>query len=408
MSQVADRAAPHWAAWLDSMEGVPEWPQPAESPAEKAARGTLTSRAHEVFGWAGTVLPGLGLALGLAAAGRWAAHGLGEDVLGFVKSPFSEISAAVVLGLLVRNTVGLPAVYERGLRLCGREVLRLGIVLLGLRLSLGAVGQFGLVGLPVILGVIAAALVAVAILSRALGLPRRLGGLIAVGTSICGVSAIVATAPAIKAEEDEVSYAVACVTLFGLAALFAYPLVAHELFPSDPRLAGLFLGTSIHDTSQVAGAGLAYQERFGEPKALDAATVAKLVRNLCMVGVIPLVAALYRDPADARPRSGRLRLAQAVPLFVLGFVAAAAVRTVGDLGERPFGLLDRKAWDGLLGHADAAAVWCLMAAMAAVGLGTELGRLRRLGWKAFCAGLTAAVAVGGVSAALIGLLGSLP
>src|SRR5947199_8504141 len=130
----------------------------------------------------------MGLALGLAAVGRWGADWLGKDLLQFTKSPISEITVAVVLGLAIRNTVGLPAVYERGLRLCGREVLRLGIVLLGLRLSLGAVGQFGLVGLPVILGVIAAALVAVAVLSRALGLPRRLGGLIAVGTSICGVS----------------------------------------------------------------------------------------------------------------------------------------------------------------------------------------------------------------------------
>jgi uncharacterized integral membrane protein (TIGR00698 family) len=407
MSQVADRAAPHWAAWLDSMEGVPEWPQSAESPAERAARGTVMARAHEAFGWAGAILPGLGLALGLAAAGRWAAHGLGEGVLGFSRSPVSEIAVAVVLGLLIRNTVGLPAVYERGLRLCGREVLRLGIVLLGLRLSLAAVGQFGLAGLPVILGVIAAALAAVAVLTRALGLPRRLGGLIAVGTSICGVSAIVATAPAIKAEEDEVSYAVACVTLFGLAALFAYPFVGHGLFPDDPRLAGLFLGTAIHDTSQVAGAGLVYQDRFDAPAALEAATVAKLTRNLCMVGVIPLVVALYRDPADAKPRSGRLRLAQAVPLFVLGFLTAAAARTVGDIGDRPFGLLDRSVWKESLAHADEAAGWCLMAAMAAVGLGTGLGRLRRLGWKAFCAGLATAAAVGGVSAALIAALGAL-
>jgi uncharacterized integral membrane protein (TIGR00698 family) len=404
MAQLAEPTTPHWAAWLDSMEGVPEWPQPAESPAEKAARGTLLSRAHEAFGWVGAALPGIGLAVGLGAAGRWAAQGLGVDLLGFTHSPISAIAAAVALGLLVRNTVGLPAVYEKGLRLCGREVLRLGIVLLGLRLSLGAVGQFGLVGLPVILGVIAAALVAVAVLARALGLPRRLGGLIAVGTSICGVSAIVATAPAIKAEEDEVSYAVACVTLFGLAALFAYPLVAHGLFPNDPRLAGLFLGTAIHDTAQVAGAGMVYQEQYGAPAALGAATVAKLVRNLSMVAVIPLVVALYRDPADAKPGAGRLRLAQAVPLFVLAFVGAAALRTAGDLGERPFGMLDKEAWKEFLKAADGAAGWCLTAAMAAVGLGTGLGRLRRLGWKAFCAGLAAAAAVGGVSALLIKVL----
>ena len=406
MAQLAAPPVPHWAAWLDSMEGVPAWPQPAESPAEKAARGTVLSRAHDAFGWVGAALPGVGLAIGLGAAGRWVAPALGEEVLGFTRSPVSEVAAAVALGLLVRNTVGLPAVYEKGLRLCGREVLRLGIVLLGLRLSLGAVGQFGLAGLPVILAVVAAALVSVGVLAKFLGLPRRLGGLIAVGTSICGVSAIVATAPAIKAEEDEVSYAVACVTLFGLVALFAYPLLAHGLFPADPHLAGLFLGTAIHDTAQVAGAGLVYQEQYDAPDALEAATVAKLVRNLSMVAVIPLVVALYRDPTDRGANTKHLRLAQMVPLFVLGFVAAAALRTAGDLGERPFGVLDRTEWAQFLTAADAGAAWCLTAAMAAVGLGTGLGRLRRLGWKAFCAGLVAAAAVGGVSAALIKLLGT--
>jgi uncharacterized integral membrane protein (TIGR00698 family) len=403
MSQVAE--SPNWAAWLDSMEGVPEWPQPVESPGEKAARGSIMDRGHEAFGWLGTVLPGIVLAVGLAAGGRWVAHWLGVTVLGFSRSPVSEITVAVVLGLAIRNTVGLPANYERGLRLCGREVLRFGIVLLGLRLSLAAVGQIGLVGLPVILGCIAVALVTVTWVNRALGLPRRLGSLIAVGTSICGVSAIAATAPVIDAEEDEVSYSVACITLFGLLALFGYPYLAHALFGGQERLAGLFLGTSIHDTAQVAGAGLMYQQMFDAPKALNAATVAKLVRNLCMVGVIPLVAVLYHGRGTGGAR-GSWRLAQAVPLFVLGFVAAAALRTVGDLGDRPFRLFERPAWEQFLAGADAWAAWCLTTAMASVGLGTGLARLKRLGWKSFCVGFFAAAVVGGASAALIGLLGT--
>src|SRR5581483_907531 len=114
MRTVADAGAPDWTTWLDSMEGVPEWPQPAESPAEKAKRGTLRSRTHDAFAWVGTVLPGLGLALGVAAAGGWVAGWFGTFVLGFPKSPVSEITVAVVLGLLIRNTVGLPAIYERG------------------------------------------------------------------------------------------------------------------------------------------------------------------------------------------------------------------------------------------------------------------------------------------------------
>lgn len=397
MSQVTDSGIPHWATWLDSLEGVPDWPQPKETPAERAARGTVLERGHEAFGWLGTILPGLGIAFGVAAAGQWLAKVLGTQILHFEKSPISEITIAVVLGLTIRNTIGLPAIYERGLRLCGREILRFGIILLGFRLSLAAVGQFGLVGLPIILACIAAALIIVTWVTRGLGLPKRLGSLIAVGTSICGVSAIVATAPVIDAEEDEVSYAVACVTLFGLVALFTYPFIAHSLF-ADPKLAGLFLGTAIHDTAQVAGAGLMYQQQFEAPGALNAATVTKLVRNLCMVGVIPLVGALYHRSGDPSKR-GQMRLSQAVPLFVFGFVAAAALRTFGDLIGGPPDT--RPPWKQFLDGADALAAWCLTIAMAAVGLGTGLARVKRLGWKSFGVGLAAAAVVGGVSAGLI-------
>jgi uncharacterized integral membrane protein (TIGR00698 family) len=382
---------------LDSMEGVPEWPRPGEKVFK--AGGKPTDRLHDAFAWLGGILPGLGLALGLAFAGKWIAEWFGISVLHFEKSPVSEITVAVVLGLILRNTIGLPLVYEKGLRLAGREVLRFGIILIGLRLSLGEVVNLGLAALPVILGCIAAALIAVTWINRALGLPRRLGSLIAVGTSICGVSAIAATAPVIDAEEDEVSYSVACITLFGLLALFCYPFLANHLFGGDARLAGLFLGTAIHDTSQVSGAGLMYQEQFAAPGALKAAMVTKLARNVCMAAVIPLVGFLYHR--QGTKGHGRLKLAQAVPVFVLGFLLAAAVRTVGDVW-----VSSSPPWKDFLKGADGLAAWCLTVAMAAVGLGTGLSRIRRLGWKSFAVGLMAAVIVGSVSVGLIFGLGA--
>jgi uncharacterized integral membrane protein (TIGR00698 family) len=382
---------------LDSMEGVPEWPRPGELVFK--AGGTPVERVHAGFAWLGGILPGIGLALGLAVAGRWSAEWLGISVLRFEKSPVSEITVAVILGLILRNSIGLPVIYEKGLRLAGREVLRFGIILLGLRLSLAAVGQLGVAALPVIIVCIASALIAVTWINRAFGLPRRLGSLIAVGTSICGVSAIAATAPVIDAEEDEVSYSVACITLFGLLALFCYPKLANMMFPEQPKLAGLFLGTAIHDTSQVAGAGLMYREQYQAPTALDAATVTKLTRNLCMAVVIPLIGFLYhRRGGTGR---GRLKLAQAVPLFVLGFLLAAAVRTVGD-----FWVQSSPSWKEFLGRADGLAAWCLTVAMAAVGLGTGLSRIRRLGWKSFAVGMMAALIVGSVAVALISGLGA--
>src|SRR3954447_2522755 len=311
---------PQLARWLGSMEGVPDWPEPVETPAERAGRTTLQNQLHQVFGWLGGLMPGIVLAVGLAAVGLRASSWLGTAVLGFEHSPISAIMMALLLGLAIRNAIGLPAVYEGGLKFCLRYVLRTGIMLLGLRLSLAAVGQIGLAALPIIAGCIASALVLVTWISRALGLPRRLGTLIAVGTSICGVSAIVATGPAIDAEDDEVSYAVACVTLFVLLALFCYPFLAHRLFAGDARMAGVFLGTAIHDTAQVAGAGMMYRQQYDAPLALDTAAVVKLVRNVGMAAVIPLMALVYHRRSGPDVAKGpRPKWHQVVPPFVLGF-----------------------------------------------------------------------------------------
>ncbi len=396
---------PQQARWLDSMEGVPEWPKVTESPADRASRTRLQNWLHDTFGWLGELCPGVVLALGLAFIGLRGANWIGTAVLGFKHSPVSAIMVALLIGLALRNTIGLPAIYENGLKFCLRPILRFGIMLLGLRLSLGAVQQIGLIALPIIIGCIATALLLVAWINRALGLPRRLGSLIAVGTSICGVSAIVATAAAVDAEEDEVSYAVACITLFGMLALFGYPTLSYWLFHGNAHSAGLFLGTAIHDTAQVAGAGLIYRQQYSAPEALDAATVVKLVRNLFMALVIPLMAFVYhRGEEQTQTRSVRLKWQNVVPMFVFGFLALAAVRSLGDLGTRPFLVLNRSVWQQFLSGADLTSGWCLATAMAGVGLGTGLAKLRVLGWRPLCVGLSAAALVGGVAFGLITLL----
>jgi uncharacterized integral membrane protein (TIGR00698 family) len=398
MPQEATYAGPEWARWLDSMEGVPEWPPPKPAPAAPPT-GWQPSLAKR-FERLGELAPGVVLALLLAVAGERLAAWLGTAVLGFTNSPVGAVPVAVLLGLIVRNVIGLPAVYEPGLKVCVRFLLRLGIVLLGLRLSLGAVSVVGLAALPVIAACIGSALVAAGWLGRVFRLPRRLAGLIAVGTSICGVSAIVAAAAAIEAEDDEVSYAVACVTLFGLVALLVYPFFAFWAFAGDAQLAGIFLGTAIHDTAQVSGAGLIYQQQYDAPEALNAGTVTKLLRNTCMAAVIPVLAVMYVRSAAATKRV-RVNWHLAIPLFVPAFVAAAALRTVGDLGERPFGFLSKETWAQGLKTADQLSLWCLALAMVAVGLGTGLGKLRTLGLRPFAVGLATALLVGGVSFGLL-------
>ncbi len=393
--------------WAGSMEGVPEWADPAETVEERAGRAAWRARGNDGFAWLGALLPGLAIALGLAVISRAASQVIGAGVLGLEHSPISPILLAILAGLAIRSTIGLPAAYEAGLRLCLQRILRVGVALLGIRLSLGAVGIIGLGALPIVAGCIVTALLLVSWISRAVGLPGRLGTLIAVGTAICGNTAIVATGLVIHADEDEISYAVGTITVFGLFALVTYPFVSHQFFAGDPTLAGFFLGTAIHDTAQVAGAGLLYAQQYAAPEALDTATVTKLVRNLFMIAVIPIAALVYHRSA-ARPAAARKpSLKQMVPVFVFGFVAMALLRTIGDLGEAPFaGLLTGAQWTAGIGFVSALSAWCLTVAMASVGLGTNLRRLRSLGLKPLGVGLAAALTVGGVSAGLIHVLAS--
>ncbi len=405
----------------------------------KHAPGTVFTAAIRRLG------PGALLAGVLGWFSIWFSKFLGETVLGFATTPISSAMTAILLGLIVGNVVALPEQMRPGLAFAVKKILRLGIILLGIRLSLAGVVRMGAIGLPIVVGSIAGALVLTMLLARLLHLPPRLGTLIAVGTSICGVSAIVATGPAIEAGEEEMAYAVSVITIFGLCATIAYPSVAYSIFAGDAVAAGLFLGTAVHDTSQVTGAALLYSEMFSQPQALEVAVVVKLVRNLFMALVIPVMAYLHnrrpmvaqsqtaegapgadgapqvRDAAledrgaavrsgsaavrasDAAVKAGgaavKARGAAAVfPLFVLGFLLMALVRTAGDVTLRrsgaAFGLIAEQAWLGVSAGVASWSINFLVVALAAVGLTTRFSSLKRLGWAPLLTGMAAALIVG--------------
>lgn len=389
---------------LDSLEGVPDWLGPTETDAERLRWSGWQRRSNHAFGLVGELVPGLILALLIALGGQALAELLGV-AFGLEKTPVSPILVTILLGLLVRNAIGLPSVYEAGLRLTLKQILRVGVALLGIRLSLAAAGTIGLVALPIVVACIASALLFVTRIGAWIGLPPRLSTLIAVGTAICGNSAIVAIAPVIDAKDDEVSYAVACVTLFGLFALLFYPFLGHWLFAGEPTLIGLFLGAAIHDTAQVAGAGMVSLAQFGTPEVLEVATITKLQRNMFMIAVIPLMTIASKRSQPDTPLGKQMR--QAMPLFVFGFLAMSALRTLGDLGDRPFGVLSPELWQGTIEWTTGAATLCLSLAMAAVGLGTSFSRLRGLGARPMLVGLAAALSVGAVAYALVRALGHL-
>jgi uncharacterized integral membrane protein (TIGR00698 family) len=360
------------------------------------------------------LLPGVLAAVAVMLAGFAAAEWLGRLLLaghGVVgASPVSGIPVAILLGVLLRNAFRPPAALAAGLKFASTTLLRAGIVLVGIKLSLSDVLRLGLAGIPVVVAAIATGLLFVPWLTRRLGLPARLGSLIAAGTSICGVTAIVSTAPTIEADEREVAYAVANVVAFGLVGMLVYPYVAHAFLP-DAATIGLFLGTAIHDTSQVVGAALTYRQSFGDDDVLRVATVTKLTRNLFLAAVIPFLA--WRHARDGGRGAGArpARWTAYVPAFVLGFVAMAVVRSIGDgmlaAGGRAWFAFDPAGWSTLtaaLGDT-AGARWLLGTAMAAVGLQTTFAVFSGVGLKPFAVGLAGALAVGAVGMTMALLLG---
>ena len=344
-----------------------------------------------------TWIPGFILASAVALVASFTAQWIGEHLLGFSRSHISDIMMAIVLGMIIANTITLNDAIRDGLKFCATTVLRIGIMLLGIRLSFFSAGKFTLVALPFVVISIVSALGTMRFLGRLMGLSPQLTGLIAVGTSICGTTAIVATAPLLKAKQTEVSYAIACITIFGLIAMFLYPFFAHFLFSDNPIMAGLFLGTSINETAQVAGAGLMYQAQYNDPVAIDIATITKLVRNLSMIAVIPAIGIIFSEDDQNSESQSKFAWLAMIPWFIVGFGIMSAIRSIGDLGETPFGLLTTAQWDHIVDITKTTAEKLLLIAMSAVGLTSLLKGMREVGLKPFLLALFAATLVGIVS-----------
>ena len=348
------------------------------------------------------IIPGLVVASLLAWLSTWLSEYLGVEVLGFEKTPISAVMMAILLGIIIGNIIPMPTWLKPGFTFSVKKVLRFGIILLGIRLSIFDVFKLGAYGVPIVLLCILGALFFTTRLNKWLNLPERLGALIAVGTSICGVSAIVATGPAIDAEDEEVAYAVAVITIFGIFATLVYPYLANAIF-AGPTQVGLFLGTSVHDTSQVTGSALVYSQVFDLPKALDVATVTKLVRNVFMAAVIPFMALYYARRTNGGEESvgKKASFTKLLPQFVIGFLMLAVIRSLGDA------LWAGQSWTDVVSFTKTWAVNLLVVALAGVGLTTSFKILKGLGIKPFLVGLGAALIVGVVSFVAISLLGTL-
>ena len=348
--------------------------------------------------------PGIAVAVALALVARAIADALAHGAAGLPRLPLSPVMCAVVLGMLWRNTVGVPGWATNGLKWAMHQLLRTGIALVGLRLTLSGASAIALTALPVALSCLTVALLAGWGLARLFGVGPRLGALLAIGTAVCGCTAVVAMSPVIRARHAETAFAVTCVVLFGCAAMLCYPWVAGHFFAASPVHAGIFLGTAIHDTSQVIGAALMYSQQAAAPAALAAASVAKLLRNLSIAVLVPLAAWLARrhearggaDDHAAEAHHGLAPHPQLVPMFVVAFLAFIVVRTAFDrlLGE------GSALWQAVVHTGYTASDLFLTCGMTAVGLSVSFTDMWRIGWRPLAAGLVVASLVGASSLTL--------
>ena len=325
------------------------------------------------------------------------------------KSPLSTFLLAIILGMIVRNSFRLPESFEPGIRFCLTKLLRLGIILMGIRLSIVAVARIGLLAVGIVAVCIASGIVVSSLLARWFGVSDRIGTLIAAGTGICGVSAIIATAPTIGAKEEETAYAVSTITVFGLMATILYPFLVEWVFRFDAGQAGLFLGTAVHDTAQVTGAAYIYDQLWMKDVSTVAITT-KLVRNSFLMVVVPLCAVLYarNTASEGAAGSRKVKIRKLFQFFVLGFVILALFRSVGDLfvsGESGRFLFWRSggSWESFHGTVKTLAETVLICAIAGAGLSTQFAKLKTLSFKPFVIGLIAAMTVGIVSYFLVTL-----
>jgi uncharacterized integral membrane protein (TIGR00698 family) len=321
--------------------------------------------------------PGLGLALGIALI----ALGLGS-LWPLVGGPVFGI----VLGIAVGSTAGRPARAVPGLQFAAKQLLQWAIVLLGAGLSLTQVYRVGRESLWVMAFTLSGAFITAYGLGRLLGTPFKLTSLIGMGTAICGGSAIAAIAPIIEAEDQEIAYAIGTVFLFNIAAVLIFPPLGHWLHFSD-RAFGLWAGTAINDTSSVVASGYAFSDAAG-----SYATIVKLTRSTMIIPISLVFAVLTalqkRSAAAGGGGAVDYRLGRIFPWFILWFLVAALLHTAGIISGRAGSLLTE------------GGKFLIIVALAAIGLNTDLRRMRAMGLKPVLLGLGVWFAVTVISLAV--------
>lgn len=305
---------------------------------------------------------------------------------------------AILTGMLVTRFIKNKSVYEAGFRFTSKKILQYAVILLGFGLNLSVILETGRQSLPIIICTIATSLVIAYILHRVMRIPANISTLIGVGSSICGGSAIAATAPVIDAKDEEVAQAISVIFFFNLIAAILFPMLGAWLgfSNSSGEAFGIFAGTAINDTSSVTAAASTWDSLYQLGSAtLDKAVTVKLTRTLAIIP-ITLILALLRTKKGSTAEGSDYRITKAFPFFILFFILASVITTlaasfgVSSSVFTPFKELSK---------------FFIILAMAAIGLNTDLIKLIKKGGKPILMGFCCWFGITIVSLLLQHLLG---
>ncbi len=315
-----------------------------------------------------------------------------------IGGPVFAIIIGMVLALLVPGRAGEP--LAAGVKFTSKKVLQWAVILLGFGLNLAQIAQVGMTSLPIIVATIATSLIVAYVLHRALKIPGKISTLVGVGSSICGGSAIAATAPVIDADDEEIAQSISVIFLFNVIAALVFPTLGAILGLSNEGF-GLFAGTAVNDTSSVTAAAAAWDGMHPGANTLDEATIVKLTRTLAIIPItlalafwqIHLAKKAAAEGEGTGEVAGSFDLKRIFPFFIIFFVLASVVTTVFALPPAvtaPIKELSK---------------FFIIMAMAAIGFNTNIVKLVRTGGKPILMGLVCWIAITAVSLGMQHMLG---
>lgn len=301
---------------------------------------------------------------------------------------------AIIFGMIITLIFKSKNSFQPGITYTSKKILQYAVILLGFGLNLSTIAKTGMQSLPIILSTISISLIMSFILFKAMKMPSNISTLIGVGSSICGGSAIAATAPVIGADDEEIAQSISVIFLFNVLAALIFPSLGGILHMTNEGF-GLFAGTAVNDTSSVTAAAAAWDGMHPGANTLDSAVIVKLTRTLAIIP-IALVLAFYKARKAKKSSGGNFSLKKIFPFFILFFVLASVITTIAT----SFGVSE-----SFFSPLKTLSKFFIVMAMAAIGLNTNIVKLVKTGGKPIFMGLCCWVAIAAVSIAMQKVLG---